>query len=127
MQYTHKFYSITKLIYLELFSKLQKLWYDNGREASEFLWNYSESDFTLQKILSDAYKQTNFKRDKIQLLKRIRKLISNQKFSLRELKILKKLVRAQKLSHKIDYKQIEYFFPGKLSENVRKEIEKLVV
>ena len=112
---------------IELFGILKELWELHQRNIDEFLTSQLELDITLKEILSEAHQRTNFRGGKIYLLKRIQKLVSIQTFSVRENKLLKKLISQQLDSKKIDFVQIEYFFPGKQSEVVRREIGKLML
>ena len=112
---------------IELFGILKELWELHQRNIDEFMTNQFDADITLKEILTEAYQRTNFRGDKIYLLKRIQKLVSTQTFSVRENKLLKKLITQQLESKKIDFVQIEYFFPGKQSEVVRREIGKLIL
>mmetsp|Transcript_3635 Transcript_3635/g.3379 ORF Transcript_3635/g.3379 Transcript_3635/m.3379 type:complete len:83 (-) Transcript_3635:21-269(-) len=50
---------------------------------------------------------------KIQLLNRIRKLITKTSFSIRDTKLLSKLVNQQRRDGHIDLESILYYFPGK--------------
>ena len=80
------------------------------------------SDLVLQEILSEIHHQTNWRGGNIFLLKRIKKLGSKQKFSVREGKLLKNLIQLLLKNDKLDFNKIEYFFPGKSSTVIRKEI-----
>ena len=111
---------------LDLFNKLKNLWYESGRDISEF-WINKEVDSTLDEILTNTLLQIDFKGEKDLLLKRVRKLASNQEFSIREKRLLKRLVEVQRNSGKLDFRQIEYFFPGKLSSIVCKEIGEALI
>ena len=44
-----------------------------------------------------------------------------------ENKLLKKLIITELEHGKVDFVQIEYFFPGKRSETIRKEVGKLLL
>ena len=110
-----------------MFMILKELCTNNQRNISDFWKVDLESDLVLQKILIEVHQQTNFKGDKIYLFKRIKKLGSKQKFSVRENKLLIKLIQLQLKSNKLDFNQIEYFFPGKSSNVLRKEIGKQLV
>ena len=112
---------------IELFEILKEFWELHQRNIDEFLTNQFEVDVTLKEILTEAHQRTNFRGSKVYLLKRIQKLVSTQTFSVRENKLLKKLVTGQLESCKIDFLHIEYFFPGKQSEVVRREIGKLML
>ena len=115
------------MLLLEMFSILKELWGFKQRSICEFLASEFEADIVLKEILAEAHQRTNFRGDKVYLLKRIQKLASNQTFSVRENKLLKKLITKQFESNRINFGQIEYFFPGKESKVVRREVGKLML
>ena len=107
-----------------MFMMLKELCANHQRDISDFCITDLKSDLVLQKILTEAHQQTNFRGDKISLFKRIKKLSWKQKFSVRENKLFTKLIQLQLKSDKLDFNQIEYFFPGKNSNVLRKKIGK---
>ena len=113
--------------FIDMFAKLKELWADKGWKINEFKTLDCSSNSKLNGILDSILSQTNFKGSKVYLLKRIQKLISIQKFSVREVKLLKKLVETQLIGETINFKQIEYFFPGKNQIIVRKQVGKLLI
>ena len=114
------------IIFLELFHILKQLWKQRSRQISELYVTRNEIDETLNEILGEAHIQIKFKGEREMLLKRVRKLSINQEFSFRENKLLRKIVSAQLVSGKIDFNNIEYFFPGKSQEVIRKETGKVL-
>ena len=100
---------------------------ERGRSVTEFWIGEQAIDGTLDEVLSETLNQIEFKGDKLLLLKRIRKIASNKDFSIREKKLMRRLIEIQSKSFNIDFDQIEYFFPGKLSEIVRKEIGEALI
>ena len=115
------------ILKIDLFVILKELWGIKQRSICDFLTSGFEADIVLKEILTEAHQRTNFKGDKVYLLKRIQKLVSNQTFSVRENKLLKNLVGVQLQTNKLNFSQIEYFLPGKKSEIVRREIGKLML
>ena len=116
-----------KLIYfIELFHILKQLWKQRSRQINELFVTRNKIDETLNEILDEVHIQIKFKGEKEMLLKRIRKLSNNQEFSFRENKLLRRIVSAQLVSGKIDFNYIEYFFPGKSQEVIRKETGKVL-
>ena len=62
------------------------------------------------------------------LFKRLRRLVLDQDFSIRDLRLLRKVIKQQKRSKKYDIKLLSSLFPGKLHFTIRnmwKEILKL--
>ena len=56
------------------------------------------------------------------LLERIRKIAMNQfKFSSRDTKLFRKIVKQQKKDGYIDYEEIQYYFPGKSLDVIKKK------
>ena len=109
------------IYFIELFCILKQFWKQKSRQISKFYVTWNEIDETLNEILDEVHIQIKFKGEREMLLKRIRKLSLNQEFSFRENKLLRRIVSAHLVSGKIDLNHIEYFFPGKSQEVIRKE------
>ena len=93
---------------LDLFSRLKQLWAARNRDISDFWIHNRGVDYILDEILDEVLSQISYKGDKDQLLKRIRRVARFKTFSIRDRKLLKKLVEAQKQKHGIDLSQLEY-------------------
>ena len=115
------------MLNIDLFDKLKKLWKENRRELKEFWINNTNIDSTLNRILEDVLYQVNFKGSKSLLLKRIRNIASNPELTIREKKLLKVLVTAQIKANLLNLAQIEYFFPGKPSHIIRREVGQVLI
>ena len=115
------------ILILDLFSKLKQLWAVRNRDISDFWIHNRGVDYLLDEILDEVLSQISYKGDKDQLLKRIRKVARFKTFSIRDRKLLKKLVEAQKQKHDIDLAQLEYFFPGKEIAVIEDEVSALSI
>ena len=65
------------------------------------------------KIIIKLWKDWNWKKEPYFLLKRLLKLYSNQTFSVREIKALKRIVKSQNQGVELDMRSILYNYPGK--------------
>ena len=92
------------------------------REISDFWIHNGDVDYFLDEVLDKVILQTNFKGKKHLLLKRIRKLGTNQTFSFREKKLLKALIKSQLAHRGINISELSYFFPGKSDHSIQEEI-----
>jgi hypothetical protein len=71
---------------------------------------------TLKVILRSLCVEVDWKDRASKLLKRIRRIGRNQDFSVRDWKLLRKLVNQQKRAGNVNFSKLEYFFPGKSEE-----------
>ncbi|CAI2382756.1 unnamed protein product [Moneuplotes crassus] len=72
----------------------------------------------LDKLMKEVKWRTNRKED---LLKRITKYTTNSTFSVRDGKLLRRLVRSQIKKGEVDYSSLLYYFPGKTAEQLEQE------
>lgn len=71
----------------------------------------------LMQILEDLIEEISWRRSrKQQLVQRIRKLIMDPSFSIRDTKLLSKMVNQQRKKGYTDYQELLYYFPGKTVE-----------
>ena len=81
----------------------------------------------MNKILEDVLCQVKFKGSKSLLIKRIIIIASNPQLTVTEKKLLEVLVTAQVKSNCLNLAQIEYFFPGKPSHIIRREVGQILI
>ena len=98
----------------------------NQRDISEFFIPDCKLDSVLDTILSKVHERINFKQSKYFLLNRIRKVAANSEFSIRDKRLLKKIVTAQSAFSNFNIENIEYFFPGKSRILIKSETEKVL-
>ncbi|CAI2384366.1 unnamed protein product [Moneuplotes crassus] len=72
----------------------------------------------LDELMKEVEWRTNRKED---LLRRIIKYTTNSTFSVRDGKLLRRLVRSQIKKGEVDYSSLLYYFPGKTAEQLEKE------
>jgi len=48
-------------------------------------------------------------------------LLKKDKFSVRDVRLLRKLVHKQKKENYLDFDEIQYYFPGKSVESIKKK------
>ncbi|CAI2382893.1 unnamed protein product [Moneuplotes crassus] len=72
----------------------------------------------LDELMKEVKWRTNRKED---LLRRITKYTTNSTFSVRDGKLLRRLVRSQIKKGEVDYSSLLYYFPGKTAEQLEKE------
>ena len=118
---------VNNYLYIDMFVVLKAIWKEKECELFDFITKHWRSSAKINEILCQVLVQTNFKGNKTLLLKRIQKLLLSQEYSVREEKLLKKLVLIQLKSGKIDFNQLEYFFPGKDSEEIRRKAGRLLI
>lgn len=71
-------------------------------------------------VLKEIAEIINWRSSRSDLQKRIRKLASQTTFSVRDKKLLKKLVNKQRKVGEINFDDILYYFPGKSVETLKK-------
>lgn len=76
-------------------------------------------------VLSEISDIINWKSDRCDLLKRIRKLVSQTVFSVRDRKLLSKLINKQRKVGEISFEALLYYFPGKSVETLKKNYYKI--
>ena len=118
--------SISDQLSLELFFMLKTECNYNQRDISEFFVADCKLDSVLDTILSKVHDRINFKQSRCFLLNRIRKVAANSEFSIRDKRLLKKIVTAQSKSGNLNLDNIEYFFPGKSRIRIQSETEKVL-
>ena len=77
-------------------------------------------------IVAKLWKEWNWKKEPYFLLKRLLKLYSNQTFSVREIKALKKIVRSQNQGVELDMGGILYNYPGKTLGTLKATIQNIL-
>ena len=86
--------------------------------------NFWKNDENLEgieaEILINLTQEVNWKRKrKYDLLRRIRKIARRKEFSVRETKMIKKLIRKQMKEGFMNFEAIKYYFPGKTAEMIK--------
>lgn len=67
----------------------------------------------------------NWKGTRTRLIQRIRNIIYSAKFSVRDIKKLKRIVKKEYKGSAIDYDRLVYEFPGKSKAQLIKECKKI--
>jgi len=107
----------------KLFQKLRDVCMQQGLEISQFLIPYKDLSFESQEVLKYLKISFDWKGSSKDLLYRIHKVGNNKGFSARDTKLLRKLILAQsKNQGGYDFKSLEYYFPGKSSDDISAEI-----
>ena len=106
-------YFRTKLIFLEIFVLLHKLCPEHGFETTDFTHSRGEPTEEMFEVLNIIKSKLGWKRSKNLLLTRIRKVGKNTKFSVRETKLLRKLINQQLKDGLTDFSAVLHHFPGK--------------
>ena len=88
--------------------------------------NNTNYESKLTNIFEQISKEVNFNGNKSAFLNRIRKIGYKTDFTLRDNKLLKKLIDVSVEYGNINLDQIEYFFPGKDPSQIRKEIGRIL-
>ena len=88
-------------------------------EISHF-WEKNSIEDSYCKILKILGKEIHWNKNKLKnLLLRIKKIGKNStKFSVRDVKLLRKLINRQKKENKIDFEAISHHFPGKSTQTL---------
>lgn len=103
----------------EAFQKIIKFCKDNSLSLDEILREQNPQRKNIDDIWDMVAEICDWKRESIHLKLRFQKLYNASKFSVREMKQLKRLVRKQKRKGEIDWNYIAYHFPGKTIEGVK--------
>ena len=100
-----------------MFSVLNKLLKEYDIPLSDFEGNNFPLSDRLMDVLDELISMTKWRKSrKFELLQRSRKMIMNKTFSIRDKKLLSKLVNQQKRQGFINYEEIVYYFPGKTAK-----------
>ena len=78
------------------------------------------------KIIKDISADLNWHNSDYKLMLRLQKTYNNQRFSVRDLKILSRELKQQKKSGKFQIQTLSWFFPGKTELNIRKAAKKVL-
>ena len=92
---------------------LNKLCQEYGFETTDFTHSRGEPTEEMFEVLNIIKSQLGWKRSKNMLLARIRKIGKNTTFSIRETKLLRKLINKQLKDGFSDFSSIIDQFPGK--------------
>ena len=92
---------------------LIQLWEEHWIPIDDFTNPNGETSEEMVEVLRIMKKKLEWKRSKMVLLKRIRKISNNREFSVRETKLLRKLINKQKKDGYIDFQEVLFYFPGK--------------
>lgn len=85
-----------------------------------------ESDNNL-KILSKVAEDCQWNRTLPNLFKRLRKLYTNTKFSVRDIKALGKLIkRKETVCEQVNYQELCFHFPGKSVDSLKEQVQILL-
>lgn len=85
-------------------------------------WKKDEKINSVHKsILCRIVSETNWKGTKNELLSRMRKVALNSTFSVRDVKLLRKLVNEQKRNGYTNFEEVLYYFPGKSLEMIEEK------
>lgn len=102
---------------LEMLTVLTRLCKENKVPLARFEGEKFPLSKKLMQILEDLIEEISWRRSrKIQLVQRIRKLIMDKSFSIRDTKLLSKMVNQQRRKGYIDYEELTYYFPGKTAD-----------
>jgi len=104
---------------IELYHMLIQLWEEHWIPIDDFTNPNGETSEEMVEVLRIMKKKLEWKRSKMVLLKRIRKISNNREFSVRETKLLRKLINRQKKDGYIDFQEVLFYFPGKTIEILR--------
>ncbi len=105
-----------------MFHVLQTLCKKAGVDISNFYNPDLELTDELDEILIKLVFETKWRRSrKIELLQRIRKIASDHSFSVRDGKLLKRLVLKQVKDGSTDFESLLYYFPGKTVEMLKEQ------
>ena len=111
--------------YIEIFNNLRKKCNQYEWEISEIL----EEDSTLSERLAYVFQlwwsESKWKGKPENLLTRLRKMWKWKTFSFRDSKLLSKVARKHKTGGKVDFKALEYYFPGKSACDIEDQLNKL--
>ncbi|CAI2378075.1 unnamed protein product [Moneuplotes crassus] len=109
----------------EMFLVLNRLCKESGISPSEFEGTEFPLSENLMEILEQLITEINWRRSrKIPLLSRIRKLMMDKAFSIRDVKLLTALATQHQSKYGfIDYEAIMYYFPGKTTQALMKAYE----
>lgn len=110
---------VSNLVFIDLFKILRKLCAEEGT----CITNFWKDDLPLAQpeasILLELTAQVGWKRNrKIDLLKRIRRIGRKDSFSVRETKLLRRLMNQQQKKGTNDYESVLEHFPGKTLEDI---------
>jgi hypothetical protein len=72
-------------------------------------------------LLIKIREKIDWRGPKIELLRRIRRLGRSKKFTVRDVKLLRKIVNQQKREGYTDFKAALYYFPGKSVEMIERK------
>lgn len=106
----------------EMFSQLKSILLQLGIDADEFYQEPFEYKATRTDIFSRLLARSNWKNDIESLVHRVHTLTSIQEFSTRDMKLLKRLVKRQKVDQKLDYDVLAFNFPGKTETCIKQAI-----
>ena len=104
------------LYYLALLSLLIVNCKEYGLSIEQFINKEREITKEMLKVLKIIKKKIGWKRSKNILLQRIQKIGNNSKFSVRENKLLRKLINQQRRNGYTSFEEILDHFPGKTIE-----------
>lgn len=91
-------------------------------EINLFYGTENELSEQLDAILTKLVYETKWRRSrKLELLQRIRKIAADTTFSVRDGKLLKRLVMKQLKDGEISFGDLLYYFPGKTADMLEKQ------
>ena len=91
-------------------------------EVEKFYDPEAQLSEELDNILTKLVYETKWRRSrKLELLQRVRKIASDTTFSVRDGKLLKRLVTKQVKNGTVDFEALLYYFPGKNVEMIKKQ------
>ena len=115
------FMTVLTFIFIEVFRLLNVLCKEQKIPISAFMIKNHEITDMMMGILRIIKKKLNWKRSKMVLIRRIRRIANNDKFSVRDTKYLRKLINKQIKKGYTDFEEVLYEFPGKTVEMLEKK------
>jgi len=106
---------------IDLFIALNKFCKDSDLEISDFLQTKGTLKGDLYEALKNFEEQIQWRSGPKVLLRRLRRIGSRKTFSVRETKLLRKLINAQKKQGYVDFDEILEEFPGKTVEILKEK------
>ena len=116
-------FSSVIILHIEMFQVLHAQCKEAGITIADFC-NYETPDknFPHESILEDLVRKIKWRMCRRKdLFNRIKKLVWDPSFSVRDKKLLKKLVNQQRKKGQEDYESLLYYFPGKTIEMLKEK------
>ena len=102
-----------------MFKHLYQLWRHFKIDPEKFWDDEEKLTNEMVRILKQLKDEFDWSNSKYQLLARIRKVASSKTFTVRETKLLRKLVNQQTKEGEADFESVQYYFPGKSLQSLK--------